>query len=84
MATATKQNKPNNPGNPGRENSQQAGNPEAAKELAADYSELREDFQSFVDEVGSSVTTYCRKRPGVAACMLFGLGFYVGWKIKPW
>ncbi len=81
MSTVTKQNKS---GSPGRENSQNQGKSETSKELAADYSELREDFQSFVDEVGTSVSTYCRKRPGVAACMLFGLGFYVGWKIKPW
>lgn len=81
MATATKQNKPNNQG---RENSSQSGANEAANELAADCSALQEDFQTFVDEVGASVSTYCRKRPGVAACILFGLGFYMGWKIKPW
>jgi len=81
MATATKQNMP---ANEARENLSQTGSSASAKELAADCRELREDFQTFVDEVGTSVTTYCRKRPGIAACMLFGFGFYVGWKIKPW
>lgn len=52
--------------------------------LEQELGDLREDFQTLVDEVGTSVTTYFRKRPGVAACALFTLGFYVGWKIKPW
>ncbi|MCA9130323.1 MAG: hypothetical protein KDB22_24715 [Planctomycetales bacterium] len=43
-----------------------------------------EDFESLVLDVGRSFTTYCYKRPGVAACLLFLGGFYVGWKVKPW
>lgn len=82
--TAAKQNKPNQ----SRENSGQSSTGQSAnditKELAEDYHEMREDFQTLIDEVGSSVSTYCRKRPGMAACVLFTLGFYVGWKIKPW
>ncbi len=74
--------------NANRENAQNAGKENEGsgenRELMNDYNELREDFQTFIDEVGTSVSTYCRKRPGVAACLLFGLGFYVGWKIKPW
>ncbi len=79
MATATKQQ--------GRQNqSREAGESKSdtAKDLAEDYHEMQEDFQTLVDEVGTSISTYCRKRPGMAACMLFTVGFYVGWKIKPW
>lgn len=82
MATAT--NKQNKPADRTRENVTQSKSSTDVADVAADYSELQEDFQTFVDDVSSSVTTYCRKRPGVAACMLFGLGFYVGWKMKPW
>jgi hypothetical protein len=27
---------------------------------------------------------YARERPGVVALYCFGLGFVVGWKLKPW
>ena len=27
---------------------------------------------------------YARERPEVAALWCFGLGFIIGWKIKPW
>ena len=81
MATAAKQSKPNQ----SREQSgQQSNGADAAKDIVADYEEMREDFQTLVDEVGNSVSTYCKKRPGMAACLLFTVGFYVGWKIKPW
>ncbi len=43
-----------------------------------------EDFQALVDEVTTSVTRYCRQRPTAAALSIFALGFFVGWKIKPW
>ncbi len=43
-----------------------------------------EDFQALVDDVTASVTRYCRQRPTAAALGLFALGFFVGWKIKPW
>lgn len=28
--------------------------------------------------------TYARERPEVAALWCFGIGFIVGWKLKPW
>lgn len=30
------------------------------------------------------VTTYARQRPDVAALWVFGIGFVLGWKLKPW
>lgn len=46
--------------------------------------EHREDFQHLIDDVGESLTAYCKKRPMVAAFAVFAVGFYMGWKIKPW
>lgn len=44
----------------------------------------QEDFQQLVDEVGQAVAHYCRRRPGAAALTVFAVGFFFGWKIKPW
>jgi hypothetical protein len=56
----------------------------AANAGANEVSEIREDFQTLLGDVGSSVSTFCKNRPQMAALMIFTLGFYVGWKIKPW
>lgn len=46
--------------------------------------DVREDFQTLITDVGTSIHTYCEKRPEMAGLMIFALGIYVGWKIKPW
>lgn len=51
---------------------------------ADECEEQREDFQQLMDEVGEAVVQYCRRRPGVAASCLFAIGFFVGWRVKPW
>jgi hypothetical protein len=83
MSTAAK---PSSPSSPFGENATYKSGQLVpnAREMQRVCNAQREDFQALIDDVGTSVTTYCRKRPGVAACMLFTLGFYVGWKIKPW
>lgn len=43
-----------------------------------------EDLQKLMCELGDAVTDYCRKRPGVAGGILFAVGFFVGWRLKPW
>ncbi len=53
-------------------------------EMSAECHDQREDFQTLMEEVGTSVGTYCRKRPVVATMVVFAAGFYMGWKIKPW
>lgn len=30
------------------------------------------------------LTEYARERPDVAALWCFGIGFILGWKLKPW
>ncbi len=46
--------------------------------------EAPEDFSVLLSELSHSVETYCRRRPGVVAGVLFGLGFFCGWKLRPW
>ncbi len=36
------------------------------------------------DDVLAYVKTYARQNPGTAALWCFGVGFIVGWKLKPW
>lgn len=35
------------------------------------------DFLTYVKD-------YAREQPGVAAAWCFGIGFIVGWRLKPW
>ncbi|MCA9072197.1 MAG: hypothetical protein KDA84_24895 [Planctomycetaceae bacterium] len=37
-----------------------------------------------VDDVVEYVKTYARQNPGTAALWCFGVGFIIGWKLKPW
>ena len=46
--------------------------------------ETPEDFAKLLSEVTDSVEAYCRSRPGIVAGVLFGLGFFCGWKLRPW
>ncbi len=36
------------------------------------------------DDIVDYVKTYARQNPGTAALWCFGVGFIVGWKLKPW
>jgi len=53
-------------------------------QLSKQCGEQREDFQALMEDVGTSVSNYCRKRPVMASLAVFAVGFYVGWKVKPW
>lgn len=37
-----------------------------------------------IDDIVDYVQTYARQNPGTAALWCFGIGFIVGWKLKPW
>lgn len=37
-----------------------------------------------VDDMIEYVTSYARQNPGTAALWCFGVGFIVGWRLKPW
>jgi len=43
-----------------------------------------EDFYDMVSDVSKSMSDYCAKRPRAAALALLAVGFFLGWKIKPW
>jgi hypothetical protein len=57
---------------------------EIADEMRHECEEQAEDFATFMSEVGDSLEKYCKRRPGVVAGVLFGLGFFCGWKLRPW
>ena len=43
-----------------------------------------EDFYDMISDVSKSMSEYCAKRPKAAALALITVGFFLGWKIKPW
>lgn len=43
-----------------------------------------EDFKALADNVCTALESYGRKHPGAMATGIFFLGFYIGWKVKPW
>lgn len=45
--------------------------------------EGREEIQPAQDLI-EYLKAYARARPEVAALWCFGIGFVVGWKLKPW
>ena len=55
-----------------------------SEHLATECEEMREDFQVLVDDMSQSLGDYCRKRPMVAGLSVLALGFYLGWKLRPW
>jgi hypothetical protein len=37
-----------------------------------------------MDDFVDYLKTYARERPGVTALWCLGVGFIIGWKLKPW
>lgn len=48
------------------------------------YDEHLEDLNGVCQEVTTIVSAYARRRPEMAALVCVGLGFILGWKLKPW
>lgn len=44
----------------------------------------RPDASQPPPEIGAFLKAYAREKPDVAALWCFGLGFVIGWKLKPW
>jgi hypothetical protein len=42
------------------------------------------DMRSLAQTVGDSLKEYARENPGAAALWCLGIGFVLGWKLKPW
>jgi len=45
--------------------------------------EQQSDLKPFEDMV-QYLSSYARERPEIAALTCFGIGFILGWKLKPW
>ena len=50
------------------------------KMVAGSSESVKEPAHDLVDYLKE----YARERPEVAALWCFGLGFVIGWKLKPW
>lgn len=49
------------------------------------YSEIAADEKLTASQaIGTIFKEYARERPEVVALWTFGIGFVVGWKLKPW
>ncbi|MFO0939970.1 MAG: hypothetical protein U0930_04320 [Pirellulales bacterium] len=58
--------------------------PEAVTEASACVLSATEDLVEVCNTVADATATYSRKHPSVVMVATFLMGFYVGWKIKPW
>lgn len=50
---------------------------ESVQEAALDAKQMTNDFVDYL-------TDYARENPGTAALWCLGVGFVLGWKLKPW
>ena len=50
------------------------------RKMVAGSESVKEPAHDLVDYLKE----YARERPEVAALWCFGLGFVIGWKLKPW
>jgi hypothetical protein len=41
-------------------------------------------LESSVSEFVESLERFAREKPASAALWAFGIGFFLGWKLKPW
>lgn len=40
--------------------------------------------RSPLEDLATYLRDYARQEPEVAACVCLGIGFILGWKLKPW
>ncbi len=43
-----------------------------------------EDTRQASHDLGEFMTAYARENPGTVALWCLGIGFVLGWKLKPW
>lgn len=55
-----------------------------AREAIDTTSDGTHDLQEALDSVGIAIKEYSKKHPAAVAVGIFFVGFYVGWKVKPW
>jgi hypothetical protein len=49
-----------------------------------DEQQAIQDLGEVCQEVGTIINKYARSRPEVFAMVCVGVGFFLGWKLKPW
>ncbi len=51
---------------------------------AAPAQEQLENAKEITSDIVEYLTDYARENPGYAALACLGVGFVLGWKLKPW
>ncbi|HEV3164803.1 MAG TPA: hypothetical protein VGZ22_12310 [Isosphaeraceae bacterium] len=44
----------------------------------------QDQFESIAEDLVESVKRYAREKPSAALLWALGIGFVLGWKLKPW
>jgi ElaB/YqjD/DUF883 family membrane-anchored ribosome-binding protein len=75
MATTSRSTKQNH-----RQNREHGNTVEDAKAFVEEHHDVRKASR----DVAQYLTDYARENPGTAALACLGVGFVLGWKLKPW
>lgn len=54
------------------------------RQVAQPAEETTQQAKEMTQDVIQYLTDYARERPGTAALWCLGIGFVLGWKLKPW
>lgn len=58
--------------------------PATTKNVRSNVSRTSTEAMRPADDIVSYLKAYAREKPDVAALWCFGIGFVLGWKLKPW
>lgn len=50
----------------------------------SESSETTENARQLTRDIGEYLKQYAKENPGTAALWCLGIGFVLGWKMKPW
>jgi hypothetical protein len=59
-------------------------NRNAKERVEASVQDTAEDARQLTNDFVDYLTEYARENPGTAALWCLGIGFVLGWKMKPW
>ncbi len=54
------------------------------RQSAPTTAQLEESAHEITTDLVDYLTNYARQKPGYAALCCIGVGFVLGWKLKPW
>lgn len=58
--------------------------PDTATRARTEAARVQENAQETIETVISQLRQYAREKPEAAALWCLGIGFVLGWKLKPW